>query len=280
VSDVQSLRVLCDRSIKLLLALASVNADIMMIHRAVEDSRLLLAVHVLCSASCCCWLCVLLCSASAVVAADPFVTHLLTPCHAACLPILQLQVSRAGLEGTIEYCAPEVLRGEPYTERCDVYSFGVVLHELLTRQRPYADQDVPVFLLMVNIGNGTLCLPELPAEVATPGLIELTERCLAFGAADRPDFREVLSQLEGEYRGLRAMQQKQPRQQATAAPTQQQQQQQQQAPAGGQQQHGQPGQGESPGRGVVLRMCSACMCVWGQQSSWLQLSEHSVHVLA
>lgn len=27
--------------------------------------------------------------------------------------LLQLQVSRAGLEGTIEYCAPEVLRGEP-----------------------------------------------------------------------------------------------------------------------------------------------------------------------
>jgi serine/threonine protein kinase len=53
--------------------------------------------------------------------------------------VLQLQVSRAGLEGTIEYCAPEVLRGEPYTERCDVYSFGVVLWELLLRQRPYGD---------------------------------------------------------------------------------------------------------------------------------------------
>ncbi|KAF6254693.1 kinase-like domain-containing protein, partial [Scenedesmus sp. NREL 46B-D3] len=154
-----------------------------------------------------------------------------------------LQVSRAGLEGTIEYCAPEVLRGEPYTERCDVYSFGVVLHELLTRQRPYADQDVPVFLLMVNIGNGSLSLPDLPAEAATPGLIQLTGRCLAFSAADRPDFREVLSQLEGEYRSLRAAQQKQPRQQAAASAQQQQarleQQQQQQL---GQQAH--PGQRE------------------------------------
>lgn len=82
---------------------------------------------------------------------------------------LQLQVSRAGLEGTIEYCAPEVLRGEPYTERCDVYSFGVVLWELLLRQRPYSDAEVPVFLLMVNIGNGTLSLPEVPVEAATPG---------------------------------------------------------------------------------------------------------------
>lgn len=81
----------------------------------------------------------------------------------------QLQVSRAGLEGTIEYCAPEVLRGEPYTERCDIYSFGVVLWELLLRQRPYSDAEVPVFLLMVNIGNGTLTLPDVPVEAATPG---------------------------------------------------------------------------------------------------------------
>ncbi len=62
-----------------------------------------------------------------------------------------------------------MLRGEPYTERCDVYSFGVVLWELLLRQRPYSDAEVPVFLLMVNIGNGTLSLPEVPVDSATPG---------------------------------------------------------------------------------------------------------------
>lgn len=145
-----------------------------------------------------------------------------------CLPpatlgSLQLQVSRAGLEGTIEYCAPEVLRGEPFTERCDVYSFGVVLWELLLRQRPYSDHEVPVYLLMVNIGNGTLTLPEVPLEAATPGLCALVEQCLAFLASDRPDFREVLDVLEVEYKTLRATQSRQQQQRQGSAPQPQQQ---------------------------------------------------------
>lgn len=114
-----------------------------------------------------------------------------------------------------------MLRGEPYTERCDVYSFGVVLWELLLRQRPYSDAEVPVFLLMVNIGNGTLMLPEVPMESATPGLVELVNHCLAFSAADRPEFREVLAALEGEYRALRA---RQPPRQPPSTQKQQQQQ--------------------------------------------------------
>lgn len=97
-----------------------------------------------------------------------------------------------------------MLRGEPFTERCDVYSFGVVLWELLLRQRPYSDHEVPVYLLMVNIGSGALKLPEVPVEVATPGLRKLVSSCLSFGAADRPDFREVLHVLEIEYKALRA----------------------------------------------------------------------------
>lgn len=39
--------------------------------------------------------------------------------------------------GTISWIAPEVLRGERYSEKADVYSFGVILTELDTCRRPY-----------------------------------------------------------------------------------------------------------------------------------------------
>ena len=33
--------------------------------------------------------------------------------------------------GTIFWCAPEILRGDHYTEKVDVYSYGMLLFELL-----------------------------------------------------------------------------------------------------------------------------------------------------
>ncbi|KAL6765839.1 kinase-like domain-containing protein, partial [Haematococcus lacustris] len=116
----------------------------------------------------------------------------------------QLISSRAGLEGTIEYCAPEVLRGEPFTEKCDIWSFGVVTWEVLMRVRPFADADCPNFVLLLSLGNGSLQLPGLKEEAGiTPGLVRLVERCRAWEPAERPSFRDVLHCLEQEYRVLR-----------------------------------------------------------------------------
>ena len=114
--------------------------------------------------------------------------HLLACCASLVLLQVQLQVSRAGLEGTIEYCAPEVLRGESYSEKCDIWSFGVVLWELLMRERPYSDADVPVLLMVVNIGNGSLRLPEVSEEAATPGLLKLWRIAWFLGLRRGPAF--------------------------------------------------------------------------------------------
>lgn len=37
--------------------------------------------------------------------------------------------------------APEVIRCEPYNEKCDVYSFGIILNELITGNHPYIETD-------------------------------------------------------------------------------------------------------------------------------------------
>jgi len=40
--------------------------------------------------------------------------------------------------GTIRYCAPEVLVGNPYNDKCDVYALALILYQLQTLQVPYA----------------------------------------------------------------------------------------------------------------------------------------------
>jgi serine/threonine protein kinase len=39
--------------------------------------------------------------------------------------------------GTPESMAPELIRNEPFTEKCDIFSLGVVMWELCTLRRPW-----------------------------------------------------------------------------------------------------------------------------------------------
>lgn len=39
--------------------------------------------------------------------------------------------------GTPEWMAPELIRSEPFTEKCDIFSFGVIMWELCTLNRPW-----------------------------------------------------------------------------------------------------------------------------------------------
>lgn len=39
--------------------------------------------------------------------------------------------------GTPEWMAPELIRNEPFTEKCDIFSLGVIMWELCTLSRPW-----------------------------------------------------------------------------------------------------------------------------------------------
>lgn len=45
-----------------------------------------------------------------------------------------------GLSGTLEYIAPEIIRGEKTDARSDLYSLGVILYELVTGVSPFRDE--------------------------------------------------------------------------------------------------------------------------------------------
>ncbi len=52
-------------------------------------------------------------------------------------------LERATPQGTLNYAAPECLRGEGCTRLSDLYSLGVIVYELLTGQLPYGETDTP-----------------------------------------------------------------------------------------------------------------------------------------
>jgi serine/threonine protein phosphatase PrpC len=49
-------------------------------------------------------------------------------------------IERPALVGTMDYAAPEYLRGELPTNRSDIYSLGVITYEMLTGKLPYQSQ--------------------------------------------------------------------------------------------------------------------------------------------
>lgn len=57
--------------------------------------------------------------------------------------------------GTPEWMAPELIRNEPFTEKCDIFSLGVIMWEFCTLSRPWegvpAVQVSHYFILINNV---------------------------------------------------------------------------------------------------------------------------------
>ncbi|XP_010279135.1 PREDICTED: serine/threonine-protein kinase EDR1-like isoform X2 [Nelumbo nucifera] len=89
--------------------------------------------------------------------------------------------------GTPEWMAPELIRNEPFTEKCDVFSLGVIMWELCTLSRPW--EGVPAVQVVHAIANegSRLEIPEGP-------LGKLIADCWA-EPDERPSCEEILSRL-------------------------------------------------------------------------------------
>ena len=88
----------------------------------------------------------------------------------------------AALVGTPAYMAPEVLDGQPATERSDQFSFCVALHEALTGQRPFTGGTAPELRDAMRAGVTMRASRAVPAW-----LCRLIER----GLAEQPEQRHA-----------------------------------------------------------------------------------------
>ena len=94
--------------------------------------------------------------------------------------------------GTPEYCAPEMLAGDPFDQRSDLYAFGLVLYELVERKRPWAGSDENELLkLRIKTKPPKISHPDCPRELEA-----LIYELLAPNPNDRPTHaHEVLLRL-------------------------------------------------------------------------------------
>ncbi|KAI4385046.1 hypothetical protein MLD38_003116 [Melastoma candidum] len=91
--------------------------------------------------------------------------------------------------GTPEWMAPELIRNEPFTEKCDIFSLGVIMWELCTLNRPW--DGVPPERVVYAVANESSRL-EIPDSDGPFG--RLIADCWA-EPQERPSCEEILSRL-------------------------------------------------------------------------------------
>ena len=71
--------------------------------------------------------------------------------------------------GTLQYAAPEVLNGSPYTEACDMWAFGVVVYVVLTGCFPFNGryEQITHLIRTADYHRGNLII----RRISKPGLL-------------------------------------------------------------------------------------------------------------
>jgi Nif-specific regulatory protein len=98
------------------------------------------------------------------------------------------------VSGTVDYLAPEVIRGDAVDQRADIYSLGITLYEALTGSAPYSGRTVEVIHQIVTgeiapIGRVRRDLPSY--------LCDLIDSMVSVRPSDRPlHVEEIMECLE------------------------------------------------------------------------------------
>jgi serine/threonine protein kinase len=90
--------------------------------------------------------------------------------------------------GVMPYVAPEVLRGETYTQAADVYSFGMIMYFVATGRQPFSDREIDEFLAI------DICKelrPTIHEPEAPECYIDLILRCWDSNPENRPKMKEI-----------------------------------------------------------------------------------------
>ena len=98
--------------------------------------------------------------------------------------------------GVMPYVAPEVLRGEPYTQAADIYSFGMIMYFVATGKQPFANHVHDQYLAL-NICNDIR--PEINEPEVPKCYIDLMKRCWDSNPENRPKGSEIFDLISSFY---------------------------------------------------------------------------------
>lgn len=99
-----------------------------------------------------------------------------------------------GETGSYRYMAPEVFEHESYNTKVDVFSFAMILYEMFEGAAPFANVDAYEAAFMVAKQNRR---PEFGVKTHYPeGVRELIVKCWSEFAVKRPDFDDIVQELE------------------------------------------------------------------------------------
>ena len=94
--------------------------------------------------------------------------------------------------GTMKYIAPEMLESKRYDEAVDIWSLGILLFQLLCL---YSQSEIPDLINEIR-NNPEYIMQRLKNNDEV--LVRIIDRCLKIDPVDRPEAKEIISDLDKE----------------------------------------------------------------------------------